>query len=72
VQVTWTASAGATSFKVYRAASPLGIKTALGSTSNATLDDMTALAGKTYYYWVKAFNGSATSSFSANDTGYRP
>ena len=72
VRVTWTASAGATSFKVYRAASPLGIKTALGSTSNTTLDDMTALAGKTYYYWVKAFNGSAKSSFSTNDTGYRP
>lgn len=57
---------------MYRSTSASDIKTALGSTSNTTLDDMTALAGKTYYYWVKAFNGSATSSFSANDTGYRP
>ncbi len=72
VQVAWTASPGTTSYTVYRAASTLGIKTALGSTANTTFDDTTASAGKTYYYWVKASNAYGTSNFSARDAGYRP
>jgi C1A family cysteine protease len=72
VQVTWTASAGATSYTVYRTASTLGIKQALGSTPDTAFDDTTALARKTYYYWVKASGNYGTSSFSANDAGYRP
>lgn len=71
VRITWTLSTEATSYKVYRATAVSGAKTILGSTANITLDDMTALAGKTYYYWVKAYNGSTASSLSANDTGYR-
>ncbi len=72
VRITWTASTEATSYKVYRSTAVSGVKRILGSTVNTTLDDVTALAGKTYYYWVKAFNGSTGSSLSANDTGYRP
>jgi C1A family cysteine protease len=72
VQVTWSASFWATSYTVYRAASAFGTKTVLGSTSNTTFDDMTALPGRTYYYWVKASSAYGMSSFSARDRGYRP
>jgi len=73
VQVTWTASPGATSYTVYRSTSSgkLARKTTLGTTSNTTYDDPTALVGKTYYYWVKATNAYGTSGFSAPDAGYR-
>ncbi len=71
VQVTWTTSPDATSYTVYRAALAWGVRTALGSTPDTTFDDTTALAGKTYYYWVKASNSYGTSSFSARDAGSR-
>ena len=71
VQITWTASPGATSYTVYRATQRWGTKTALGTTSDTTYDDTTALAGKIYYYYIKATNANGTSNFSASDTGSR-
>ena len=73
VQVTWTASATATSYAVYRSTYPYTFFAAyLGSTPGTTFDDTSALAKKTYYYWVKASNAYGTSGFSAYNTGYRP
>ena len=71
VQVTWTASPGATSYTIYRATRRWGTKTALGTTSDTTYDDTTALAGRIYYYYIKATNAYGTSSFSAYDAGSR-
>ena len=71
VQVTWTASPGATSYTVYRATNRWGTKTALETTSEATYDDTTALAAKIYYYYVKATNANGTSNFSVSNTGFR-
>jgi C1A family cysteine protease len=72
VQVTWTASAMATSYMVYRANYPYTVfARSLGSTASTTFDDISALAKKTYYYWVKASNAYGTSGFSAYDTGVR-
>jgi Domain of unknown function (DUF362) len=70
VQVAWTASSGATSYTIYRAASKRGSKTALGTTPNTTYDDTTASVGRTYYYYVKASNSYGTSGFSGYNTGY--
>jgi len=73
VEVTWAASSGATSYTVYRAAS-LGVlakKTILGTTSGTSFNDTTAIAGRTYYYWVRASNTYGTSSFSAYNAGKR-
>jgi S-formylglutathione hydrolase FrmB len=70
VQVTWTASPGATSYTVYRATLQWGTKTALGTTSETTYDDTTALAGKIYYYYIKATNANGMSNFSVYDTGW--
>jgi hypothetical protein len=72
VRITWTASLGATSYKVYRAASATGTKTMLsGSPTNTTYDDTTAIRGVTYYYWVQALRGADSSDFSAYDIGWR-
>ena len=70
VQVTWTASPGATSYTIYRAARRWGTKTALGTTSDTTYDDTTGLAGEIYYYYIRATNANGTSRFSVYDTGY--
>jgi len=71
VRVTWNASSGATSYKVYRSTSSGGSKTYLGSTSSTTYDDTSASVGTTYYYWVKALNSYGESGFSSYNMGYR-
>ncbi len=72
VQVTWTASATATSYKVYRSSRPyIFSATPAGTASGTVYDDTTATPGLTYYYWVKASNSFGTSNFSAYDTGSR-
>jgi len=71
VRLTWTASPGATSYKLYRATSAGGTKTLLGSTTGTAANDTTATPGTTYYYWVTACRGSVCSDYSAYDTGYR-
>jgi len=71
--VTWTASPEATLYTVYRAPSlaALAKKTVLGTTSDTLFNDTTAVAGRTYYYWVRASNAYGTSSFSAYNAGKR-
>ena len=73
VSVTWNASSGATRYEVYRNASNTHTgETLLTSTQTSSpFDDTTAVAGTTYYYWVKAGNSSGCSGYSSNDTGYR-
>jgi hypothetical protein len=71
VQITWTASSGATSYTVYRATSRRGTKKALGTTSGNIYDDITASVGRTYYYRVTGTNAYGASGFSGYDTGYR-
>ena len=62
-------------YRVYRATSPSGTKTALGNWQTATsYDDTTASPGTTYYYWVTgAINsiGWNETAFSSYDTGCR-
>jgi fibronectin type 3 domain-containing protein len=71
VRVTWTASSGATSYKVYRAASAAGTKTLLGSPTGTAFNDTTATPGVTYYYWVRAYKGANYSNYSTYNTGRR-
>jgi hypothetical protein len=71
VLVTWKSAPGATSYKVFRATSAGGAKTEIGNPTAAQYNDTAAAAGTTYYYWVKACNGSNCSGYSANDTGWR-
>ncbi len=56
VQLTWGTVSGATSYRVYRADSSTGAKTLLKVQAGNTFTDTTAVSGKTYYYYVAAFN----------------
>jgi fibronectin type 3 domain-containing protein len=71
VRVTWTASLGATSYKVYRATSATGTKVYRGLATGTYFDDTTATPGITYYYWVVAYRGSSYSAYSLYNTGWR-
>ena len=75
VPVSWNPVSGATSYQVYRAASPEGTKVEVSPWQAGTsYDDTAAAGGVTYYYWVKAAadsSGSQASDFSAPHTGRR-
>ena len=68
--VTWNASAGATSYTVYRSSS-LGTQgSPIGSTAATSLPDTTPVPGTTYYYGVTATGSAGTSALSAQDSGF--
>jgi hypothetical protein len=72
VRILWNTSAGATSYHVYRnTTNDSNTATDLGYVTGTGADDMSAVAGTTYYYWVKAFNALGGSPFSSPDTGFR-
>lgn len=73
VQVSWSASAGATYYQVFRHTNNNSSSAILLSSSfpSSPYNDTSAVAGTTYYYWIKACNSSGCSSFSASDSGYR-
>jgi fibronectin type 3 domain-containing protein len=73
VQVSWAASAGATYYQVFRNTtnSSAGATSLTSSHSSSPYNDTSAVAGTTYYYWVKACNSAGCSGFSASDSGYR-
>ena len=74
VQVTWNASPGATSYDVYRGDMPAWTGTMptriASSIIAASYDDLTAVSGNRYYYWVKSRSPGGVSKFSHFDPGY--
>ncbi|MGN0649740.1 MAG: hypothetical protein ACI4KM_04825, partial [Oscillospiraceae bacterium] len=64
VTLTWNKVTGATSYRIYRADSATGAKTLLKAVTSATYTDTTVTAGKTYYYFVAAYD-SVNSKLSA-------
>ena len=72
VAVTWNASSGATAYEVWRHTSnSSGSASKIADPTGTSYDDTAAVAGTTYYYWVKAKNAGGTSGFSSSDSGYR-
>jgi hypothetical protein len=73
VRVHWTASSGATYYKVFRNTSNSHSgETELTSSAPASpYDDFSAVPGTTYWYWVKACNSAGCSDYSIHNTGYR-
>ena len=70
--MNWTASAGATSYEVWRSSTnDPGTASRIGVTSGLSYDDTTGKRGRTYYYWVRAVNSAGTSGFSTSNSGYR-
>lgn len=70
VNITWSASANATSYEVYRATSASGAKTRIGTPSSTSYVDRGITCGTNYYYWVKAVGSGGVSDFSSPNTGY--
>jgi len=74
ITVSWVSVSDATEYKVFRST----VNNSAVATHIATVpaygyvDDFTAAANVTYYYWVKAVNGGGESAFSAPAQGIRP
>ncbi len=74
VHVSWNPSTSATSYDLYRADMPAwagGIpKQIAASVTGTVYDDISAVSGNHYYYWVKAKNTNGESGYSMFDPGY--
>ncbi len=68
ITVSWTASSGATSYKVYRSTASGGAGTLLGTATASPYDDTTGTAATAYYYTVKATNSAGDSAASSEAT----
>jgi predicted outer membrane repeat protein len=73
VQVSWSPVFGASSYLGYRAESLAGTQIPVNGylTTFPGGDDIWALPGVTYFYWVKACNGLNCSPLSAVETGWK-
>ena len=75
VEVTWDSVSGVDYYRVYRATSKDGTKSAMGVWQDVTTYyDTSATPGTTYYYWVKPAENSSgrnAGGFSEYTTGYR-
>ncbi|MFN7963831.1 MAG: fibronectin type III domain-containing protein [Thermoanaerobaculia bacterium] len=65
VNLSWTASAGATSYSVLRSTTSGGPYTSVGTATGTSFSDTSASCGTTYFYVVTASNGSCSSGNSA-------
>ena len=66
VDLSWTASSGATSYEIWRTTNSNCTTGAasIGTSATTTYSDTSAVAGTTYYYTVKAVNTCGTSGIS--------
>lgn len=72
VQLSWNASSGAGGYIVCRSQANSSSSAAeIDRSSAVSYNDVSASPGNRYYYWVKAYSSSCTSSFSSGTTGYR-
>ena len=65
IKISWSAITGATKYEVWRATSKTGTYTKISTTTGTSLTNTRAVAGKTYYYKVKAICGANSSGNSA-------
>ena len=73
VTVTWTGSQDTLVYEVYRADLPAYLDfnlAKIATVTDALYEDMSAVEGNRYYYWIKARNSWGVSRYSTFDTGY--
>jgi len=73
ILITWNASAGATSYDVYRnTVNNSGTASFRGNVTSAGAwdSDPALVPGTPYWYWVKARNAAGVSGFSTSDSGF--
>jgi len=72
VGVSWDHSQRAATYRVFRgSADDPNSAASVGTTPSLLFFDSTALAGQTYYYWVRAETANGTSPLSTPDQGFR-
>ncbi len=72
VEVTWDAVSAAVDYKVYRNTSDnSGTATLVGTSAGSPFADTSAVPAVSYYYWVKANDGTWDSPFSSSAPGKR-
>lgn len=72
VGISWNAISGANLYRVFRnTVNNSATATVIGTTGEGTFFDATAPPAQTFFYWVRAENGSIVSNLSAPDTGVR-
>lgn len=74
VRVTWAEVEGATGYDVWRATTDNSASTTKLTTTtvaDSPFDDLSAVAGTVYYYWVTASNGAGMSAFGISGNGFR-
>jgi xyloglucan-specific exo-beta-1,4-glucanase len=72
VSLSWGAVAGATSYKIYRSTTAGQQGSAVGTSSNTSFVDTTAVNGTTYLYQVTAVNAGGEGSASTQSAGVTP
>ena len=73
INLTWTASTGATSYTIYRAATSAGpFTTSVGTSSTASYSNTGLAASTAYYYQVTASNAAGASADSTTATATTP
>jgi hypothetical protein len=71
VRVSWNNVAGAASYEIWRhTVNNVGAATLLDTSVTATCDDMTAVPGTTYFYWVRAVNAVGPGPFGTVNAGF--
>ena len=65
INLSWTASAGATSYTILRSTTSGGPYTTVGTSPTASFSDTSLTCGTTYFYVVQASNGTCSSGNSA-------
>jgi len=73
VMISWTASEGATFYKVFRNSSDshTGELELTSDHPSSPYNDTSAISETPYFYWVKACNSADCSDYSNVDSGYR-
>jgi cytochrome c peroxidase len=72
VGINWDAARGATNYRIFRnTTNAAAAAVEVGTTAAANFFDATAVANQTYFYWIRAENGSAMSNLSQPEQGFR-
>lgn len=72
VGIYWDAVRGANLYRIFRnPVNDSATATAVGSTPSNSFFDLGGAPNQTFFYWVKAENGTLVSAFSSVDTGVR-
>ncbi|MFN0112089.1 MAG: cytochrome c peroxidase [Blastocatellia bacterium] len=72
IGVSWDTMRGATQYRIFRNTSnDSASAVSLGTTVEAIFFDTTAVAGQSYFYWVRSETANAASSLSVADSGSR-